>query len=173
MGIILLEQLGKIMWLKLLILSIFTTTLICQSLPNGKIKMDPKNKNDSEWKESLSPLTYKVLRQKGTESHGSGKYYHYDKEGIYYCGGCGSPLFDSRSKYDSGSGWPSFWEPVDSSAVSKKSDYSLFMRRIEIQCSKCDGHLGHVFEDGPQPTGLRYCINSAALNFRKSAETED
>lgn len=160
------------MRLNLIILSILTTMLLCQITTNGNITMDPKNKTDKEWKESLSSESYNVLRKKGTEPPGTGKYYHHDDDGIYYCMGCGNPLFDSNTKYDSGSGWPSFWKPVDTSALTESDDFSLFMRRTEIQCSKCGGHLGHIFEDGPQPTGMRYCINSSALQFKKISDKE-
>ena len=141
--------------------------LLSQIITNGNITMDPKNKTDKEWKESLSPEAYNILRKKGTDPPGTGKYYHHDDKGNYYCAGCGNLLFESKTKYDSGSGWPSFWASAERDALIKKNDFSLFMNRIEIKCSKCEGHLGHVFEDGPEPTGLRYCINSSALQFKK------
>ncbi|MBH49253.1 MAG: peptide-methionine (R)-S-oxide reductase [Candidatus Marinimicrobia bacterium] len=129
--------------------------------------MDLKNKTDKEWQSCLSPIEYKILRQKGTEPPGTGKYYKHNDDGSYHCAGCGTLLFSSDTKYDSGSGWPSFWGPIDSSAITEHKDFSLFMTRTEIKCSNCGGHLGHVFDDGPQPTGLRYCVNSASLNFQK------
>jgi peptide-methionine (R)-S-oxide reductase len=126
-----------------------------------------KKKSDKEWKEKLSPQQYYILREKGTEPPFSGTLYHNKDDGMYHCAACGSPLFKSDTKYDSGSGWPSFYEPVSKEAISEHSDDSLGMKRTEITCSNCGGHLGHVFPDGPNPTGLRYCVNSVSMDFKK------
>jgi peptide-methionine (R)-S-oxide reductase len=122
-------------------------------------------KTETEGKEILSPEAYHVLREKGTERAFTGTYYHHSKKGVYLCGACGNPLFDSKAKYDSGSGWPSFYEPVAGAHIETASDPSAGMMRTEVRCARCGSHLGHVFEDGPAPTGLRYCINSIALDF--------
>ena len=127
---------------------------------------------EEEWKEKLTEEQYLVLRQKGTERPFTGKYWNNKKKGIYYCAGCGTPLFDSTSKYESGCGWPSFSDPIKDSKINERSDNSFSMRRTEVLCKNCGGHLGHVFKDGPKPTGLRYCINSISLGFKSKNKEE-
>ncbi|WP_415898586.1 peptide-methionine (R)-S-oxide reductase MsrB [Neptuniibacter sp. QD48_11] len=123
--------------------------------------------SDQEWQDRLSPEQYRICRQKGTERAFTGEYYNNQQSGEYRCICCGTPLFASEQKYDSGSGWPSFWQPVEDGALEEHSDTTHGMVRVEITCATCDSHLGHVFTDGPQPTGLRYCVNSASLDFVK------
>ncbi len=129
-------------------------------------KTVPVAKSDDEWRKELTPEQYKVLRQHGTERAGTSPLNHEKREGVYFCAGCGTPLFDSATKYESGSGWPSFYKPLES-AVDTTTDTSHLMVRTEVNCAKCGGHLGHVFPDGPRPTGERYCMNGAALKFEE------
>ena len=127
-------------------------------------------KSDAEWQEVLTDEEYRVIRKKGTERAFTGKYYAYKEDGIYRCGACGQPLFDSETKFDSGTGWPSFYAPIGPGRVEETNDYSHFMVRTEVTCSRCGAHLGHVFDDGPDPTGLRYCLNSISLDFEPRQE---
>ncbi len=127
------------------------------------------NKTNEEWKKILTPEKYHILREKGTEKPFTGKLLKNKDSGIYICAACSNPLFSSETKFDSGSGWPSFWDIISKGNIELKKDYSFGMKRIEILCSNCGGHLGHVFDDGPKPTGKRYCINSASLDFIKKS----
>ncbi len=127
-------------------------------------------KSESEWKSILTPEAFHVLREKGTERAFTGKYHDFHGKGIYVCAACDNPLFKSTEKYDSGTGWPSFWQPISSGAVEYREDKGLFSKRTEVVCGRCGGHLGHVFDDGPPPTGKRYCMNSAALKFKEDPQ---
>jgi len=132
----------------------------------------PFQKTEAEWKEILTSTQYRILRKKGTEIPYINDYYDLKDDGIYVCAGCGQELFDAQHKYKSGSGWPSFWKPINDSLVVEVEDRSFFMVRTEIVCSNCGGHIGHVFDDGPRPTGLRYCMNSAAMKFVAREDVE-
>lgn len=137
--------------------------------PNGIGQID---KTDGEWRSELSPQQFHVCREKGTEPAFTGRYYATKEDGVYRCSCCGAELFDARQKYDSGTGWPSFWQPSSPDAVATEDDRAHGMSRTEVHCSRCGAHLGHVFPDGPRPTGLRYCINSVSLDLqpRESAD---
>jgi peptide-methionine (R)-S-oxide reductase len=130
----------------------------------------PLPRTEAEWRERLTSEQFEVLRSKGTERAFTGEYAFSKEDGVYRCAGCGAELFSSETKYESGTGWPSFWQPIDSDAVELHEDKSLFMRRTEVTCARCGGHLGHVFNDGPRPTGERYCMNSVSLQLDPADE---
>jgi peptide-methionine (R)-S-oxide reductase len=157
-----------------------TATSNAAATPTDTASADPNLRKtlpqtEAEWKKILTPEQYRVLREHGTERAFTGEYHAAKGAGVYRCVGCGTPLFSSDSKFDSGTGWPSFYQPVDGvkgKTVGEKADYSLFSLRTEVHCNRCGGHLGHVFSDGPQPTGLRYCINSVCLKLEPKADSK-
>jgi peptide-methionine (R)-S-oxide reductase len=151
----------------------------CNANSQNDSQMNEKNnpdyeveKSEEEWRQILSPVEFKILREKGTEYAFTGEFFNHKEKGTYTCAGCGNELFTSNSKYDSGCGWPSFYEPLNKEKIGEFEDRSHGMVRTEIVCNKCGGHLGHVFPDGPKPTGLRYCVNSASLDFKKADDKE-
>lgn len=159
--------------LPILVLGISLAGCVHKGDPTESNTMTDKNaRTEEEWKKILSPEQYRVLREHGTERAFTGEFWNSKKNGVYVCAGCAHPLFDSSTKFESGSGWPSFYKPVDGGHVATKVDSSLGMVRTEVLCGHCGGHLGHQFPDGPEPTGQRYCINSAALKFQLKPDAE-
>lgn len=153
--------------LMLILLTMSVTMIYAQEKNADMNTKENTQKTEEQWKQELTEEEYRVLRDCGTEPAFTGKYYNHKKDGTYTCAGCGAELFTSDTKYDSGSGWPSFYAAADKKSIKEVEDNSYGMRRIEIKCAACDSHLGHVFPDGPKPTGMRYCVNSVSLDFEE------
>lgn len=151
-----------------ILISILLTACTTNNIPmDSKTSSDKINHSNEEWKKILTSEQYRVLREHGTERAFTGEYYDSHEKGTYLCAGCGLPLFHSETKFDSGTGWPSYYAPINDSCIEENRDTSFGMIRVEVHCSRCGGHMGHVFNDGPNPTGLRYCINSVSLKFEE------
>jgi methionine-R-sulfoxide reductase len=164
---------ANLTWLFAIVIAAIATVGFLQQAKKGPDAQSPKRKDkviltDAQWKKRLTPEQYKILRNKGTEAAFCGVFYDNHLKGTYHCVGCDLPLFKSDAKFDSGTGWPSFFQPVSKDAIWTKQDNSHGMSRVEVLCARCDGHLGHVFEDGPKPSGLRYCMNSECFVFKKA-----
>ncbi len=161
--------------MKTCLLVLLTAGLLsCAEAQKSTLKVDPEwELSQEEWQERLSEMEFYVLRLKGTERAFTGEYWDNKEDGIYYCRACGLELFDSKTKYKSGTGWPSFWDPISKKNIAIEKDYAMGIIRKEVLCDRCGGHLGHVFPDGPKPTGLRYCLNSVSLNFLPREEVKE